>query len=205
MGAGSVRAVKPPAGDAEAQRRERARLAALHALRILDTPDEERFDRITRVAAQVCGVPMAQFTLIDAERQWAKSSVGPLGREIAREDSFCSHDLEHPEALLVPDATADPRFARNPLVTAEGGLRFYAGVVVRSADGHPLGRLCVLDTEPHTPIPRACRRCRISPRGSSSSCTRAPSRAPRRTPAPRPWPACRSASSRSPRTSCARR
>ena len=139
------------ADDAQARERERARLAALHALRILDTPDDERFDRITRVAAQVCGVPTALITLIDADRQWAKSVHGAGPREMAREHSFCSHDLEEPAALIVPDATADPRFRENPLVTVDGGLRFYAGVVVRSADGYPLGRLCVLDSEAHVP------------------------------------------------------
>ena len=152
--------MKPPAADADAEARERARLAALHALRILDTPDEERFDRITRLAAQVCAVPMAQITLIDAERQWVKSCYGPGRREIPREHSFCAHDLDVPAALLVPDATQDPRFADNPLVTADGGLRFYAGVVIRSADGHTLGRLCVLYTVPHAPDPARVRALR---------------------------------------------
>lgn len=146
-----------PRDDADAEERERARLAALHALRILDTPDEERFDRITRLAAQVCALPRAQITLIDADRQWVKSCHGPGQREIPREHSFCAHELGLAATLLVPDATEDARFADNPLVTADGGLRFYAGVVIRSADGHPLGRLCVLDTVPHTPDPARVR------------------------------------------------
>jgi signal transduction histidine kinase len=143
----------PRSQPAGSQARERARLAALHALRILDTPDEERFDRIARVAAQACGMPMALITLIDADRQWAKSCFGPIDREIPRTDAFCTHDLDLPAPLVVPDATADPRFAANPLVTGPPGLRFYAGVTFRSADGHALGRVCVLDTTAHTPDP----------------------------------------------------
>ena len=91
---------------AGAQARERARLTALYALRILDTPDEERFDRIARVAAQACGMPMALITLIDADRQWAKSCFGPIDREIPRTDSSATHDLDLPAPLVVPDATA---------------------------------------------------------------------------------------------------
>ena len=140
----------PPAGS---QSRERARLAALYALRILDTPDEERFDRIARVAAQACGMPMALITLIDADRQWAKSCFGPIDREISRTDSFCTHGLDELAPLVVPDARADPRFAANRLVTGAPGLRFYGGVTFRSADGHALGRVCVLDTIAHTPDP----------------------------------------------------
>jgi signal transduction histidine kinase len=145
------------AASNDAQDRERARLAALHALRILDTPDEERFDRIARVAAQLFGMPMALITLIDADRQWAKSCFGPIDREIPREDSFCTHDLDLPAALVVPDAREDPRFAGNPLVTGPPGLRFYTGVAFHSAEGHALGRLCVLDTEPHEHDPARLR------------------------------------------------
>jgi signal transduction histidine kinase len=152
-----VGTVTSPSDPPDAQARERARLAALHALRILDTPDEERFDRITRVAAQACGVPMALITLIDTDRQWAKSCLGPIDREIPRTDSFCVHDLDLPAPLVVSDARQDERFAGNPLVTGAPHLRFYAGVTFRSADGHALGRLCVLDAAPRTPDP-ACLR-----------------------------------------------
>lgn len=151
-GAGA-HAITVTADPAAAHERERDRLAALHALRILDTPGEERFDRIARVAADVCGMPMALITLIDTDRQWAKSCRGPIDREIPRTHSFCVHDLEVPGPLVVADATQDPRFANNALVTGEPGVRFYAGVTFRSADGHALGRLCVLDTTPHAPDP----------------------------------------------------
>ena len=124
---------------------EAARLAALHALRILDTPAEERFDRITRTAALVFAAPIALINLVDAGRQWSKSCIGLDALEIPRESSFCAHDLQRVEILVVPDASRDERFERNPLVTGPPGIRFYAGVVIRSADGLALGRLCVID------------------------------------------------------------
>ncbi len=130
---------------------ERARLHALHALRILDTPAEERFDRITRLAAQLFGAPIALINLVDADRQWSKSCVGLDELDIPRADSFCSHDMERPEVLVVPDATRDPRFAHNPLVTGEPRIRFYAGAIIRSADGHALGRVCVIDSAARDP------------------------------------------------------
>ena len=130
---------------------ESARLNALHALRMLDTPAEERFDRITRTAARLFGVPIALVNLVDAERQWSKSCYGLPELDIARENSFCTHDLQRPELLVVPDATRDGRFAANPLVTGPPGIRFYAGAVIRSADGHALGRLCVIDDVPRDP------------------------------------------------------
>lgn len=127
---------------------ERDRLRALHALRILDTPAEERFDRITRTAARVIGVPVAMVNFVDAERQWTKSCFGADLKEVPRDQSLCSHGLDHPSLLVVEDASRDPRFRDNPLVVGPPHIRFYAGVVVRSADGRPLGRLCVTDREP---------------------------------------------------------
>jgi signal transduction histidine kinase len=143
--------VSDAADLAAAQAAEGARLAALHALRILDTPSEERFDRITRIAARLFGVPFALFNLVDADRQWTKSCVGLDVEETPREDSFCGRELAGTEILLVPDATRDPRFADNPGVVGPPGIRFYAGAVIRSADGQPLGRLCVLDTVARDP------------------------------------------------------
>jgi signal transduction histidine kinase len=127
---------------------EEARLVALHALRILDTPAEERFDRIARSAAALFGTRFALISLVDADRQWAKSCLGLDLREIPLEQSFCMHGLHGTEILTVPDATQDLRFEGNALVVGAPGLRFYAGAVIRSADGQPLGRLCVLDTVP---------------------------------------------------------
>ncbi len=128
---------------------EAARLTALRQCRVMDTPPEEAFDALTRRAKEVCGVPTAVVSLVDGKRQWFKSRIGLPWAEIPREHSFCSHALLSPhQPLIVPDATADPRFADNPLVTGEAHLRFYAGVPLLSPEGQPLGTLCVSDQVP---------------------------------------------------------
>src|SRR5215207_4572101 len=106
---------------------ESDRLDALRSLEILDTPAEERFDRITRVAAALFDVPISTVTMIDANRQWHKACVGVSGREDPRAVSFCSVAIQTPAPLIVPDAREDPRFADNPLVTGPPFIRFYAG------------------------------------------------------------------------------
>jgi PAS domain S-box-containing protein len=126
------------------------RLAALARYRILDTPREESFDDIAALAAQICETPIAVVNLIDKERQWFKAEVG-LGIDgTPLETSFCVHALLEDDFLLVPDATKDARFACNPLVTGEPGLRFYAGALLRTTEGHAIGTLCVLDVVPRT-------------------------------------------------------
>ncbi|MDB5471977.1 MAG: multi-sensor hybrid histidine kinase [Caulobacter sp.] len=129
---------------------EVARLAALRALEVLDTPPEPAFDRLTALAADLFDAPMALVSLIDEERQWFKSRHGVDDACTPRDQAFCRFalDLSPGETLVVPDATADPRFAANPLVTGPLGLRFYAGAVLTAADGATLGALCVLDTAP---------------------------------------------------------
>jgi diguanylate cyclase (GGDEF)-like protein/PAS domain S-box-containing protein len=129
---------------------EAARLAALHALAVLDTPPEPGFDDLTRLAAHICGVPIALVSLVDRDRQWFKSCVGlPGASETPRDQAFCAHAILTPDELLeVPDATADPRFADNPLVTGPPGIRFYAGVPIRAGCGQPVGTLCAIDTVP---------------------------------------------------------
>src|SRR5262245_31308910 len=129
---------------------EAARLATLRALQILDTPPEERFDRIVRLAARVLGTPIAALSLVDEKRQWFKATVGLGGvTETPREWSFCAHAIhDSGAALVVPDAMADVRFAGNPLVTGEPRIRFYAGHPVVAEDGSPLGALCVIDRLP---------------------------------------------------------
>jgi anti-sigma regulatory factor (Ser/Thr protein kinase) len=124
---------------------EAARLAALRRYEILDTDPEQRFDDLTMLASYVCGTPMALITLVDADRQWFKSRVGTDLTETPRRISFCAHAMHHTDIFLVPDACEDERFKDNPFVTAEGGIRFYAGAPLRSHDGHPLGTLCVFD------------------------------------------------------------
>ena len=124
---------------------EPERLAALHELRILDTPAEERFDRITRIARDLFNVPIALISLVDVQRQWFKSSTGLDARETPRSVSFCGHAILGTEALIVENPLADARFADNPLVTGPPGIRFYAGMPLRSIRGKALGTLCLLD------------------------------------------------------------
>lgn len=132
---------------------ERARIASVHALNLLDTPPEERFDRITRLAARVLDAPIALITLVDAERQWCKSCQGLTLTEIPREVSFCAHAILDEEVMVVRDARRDERFAHNPLVTGDPSVRFYAGCPLRAADGSRLGTLCIMDREPRNPSP----------------------------------------------------
>jgi GGDEF domain-containing protein len=128
---------------------ESSRQALLEALGILDTPPEDDYDDIVRIAAAVCRAPTATISLVDAGRQWFKARVGLEQQETPREISFCAHAILDPrDPLIVEDAAADPRFADNPLVT-DAGFRFYAGAPVE-ADGMPIGTVCVLDREPRS-------------------------------------------------------
>jgi diguanylate cyclase (GGDEF)-like protein len=127
---------------------EPRRIAALHALNILDTEPEERFDRITRLAQRLFGTQMATVSLIDTDRQWFKSRQGMDDPENSRETSFCAHAILTPETTVVPDATLDERFADNPLVMDDPSIRFYAGHPVSAPGGEPLGTLCVIDDKP---------------------------------------------------------
>ncbi|MBL9192605.1 MAG: response regulator [Opitutaceae bacterium] len=137
----------PPAAPSVAD--EAQRLESLRALGLLDSAPEADYDDVTLVAAQLCNTPMALISLVDSERQWFKSRRGIEMTETPREWSFCAHALARPDGLLVvPDTEEDARFAGNPLVTGETQLRFYAGTVIRSPEGQPLGTLCVLDTRP---------------------------------------------------------
>ncbi len=124
------------------------RLAALRGLEILDTPPEERFDRITRLAAAHFDVPVALISLVDENRQWFKSTCGIEASETPRDESFCAHAVLSRQPLIVPDALLDARFAENPIVTGMPRVRFYAGYPLFVADGHCIGTLCILDTRP---------------------------------------------------------
>jgi GAF domain-containing protein len=128
------------------------RLVALRALELLDTPQEERFDRITRTARRLLHVPISLVTLIDEDRQWFKSCQGIDDlRETSRDISFCGHAILEKQAFIIPDAARDKRFADNPLVTGPYHVRFYAGIPIATLSGHRVGTLCVIDTEPREP------------------------------------------------------
>lgn len=126
---------------------ELRRLEALRALMVLDTPAEPLLDSIARMAAEVCDVPIALISLVDAERQWFKAAVGLPGvNETPRDIAFCAHAILTDGVMEVPDATQDARFAHNPLVTDAPDIRFYAGApLMAGADGDRVGTLCVLD------------------------------------------------------------
>ncbi len=135
--------IAPETPDNEAER-----LKTLRALNILNTPIEERFDRITRMARRLFDVPIALISLIDEDRQWFKSSMGLAVRETPRDISFCGHTILDNNIMLVPDVREDKRFFDNPLVSSEPNIGFYAGCPVRALDGQVLGTLCLIDTKP---------------------------------------------------------
>jgi sigma-B regulation protein RsbU (phosphoserine phosphatase) len=127
---------------------EDRRVAALQAYGILDTPREEEFDAIVKVVSTICGAPISVINLIDKERQWFKAEVGLGVRETPRPASICAHAILQPGLFIVPDTLEDRRFADNPLVTGVPHLRFYAGALLETPDGLPLGTICVLDYKP---------------------------------------------------------
>ncbi|MDH5500871.1 MAG: sensor domain-containing diguanylate cyclase, partial [Gammaproteobacteria bacterium] len=127
---------------------ETARLKSLHSLRVLDTPSEERFDRITRMAKRMFDVEICLVSLVDASRQWFKSKQGLDACETSREISFCGHAILDREVFVIPDARTDARFADNPLVTGAPHIRFYAGAPIRGPKGHRIGTLCIIDSKP---------------------------------------------------------
>lgn len=129
---------------------ETDRLAALYALDILDSAPEQDFDDIVNLASNVCGTPMALVTLVDTDRQWFKARVGTDLTETSRDMSFCAHAILGRDLLVVPDTTKDARFADNPTVQGDGGIRFYAGAPLVTTEGFALGTLCVVDREPRT-------------------------------------------------------
>lgn len=153
---GAPSSPSPPPSDAPVRSldfaaspdQEKRRLAALHRYEILDTDPEEAFDRITRIASHVFRAPLAFVSLIDEDRQWMKSCVGLQTTEIDLSESFCVYTIQSDEPFIVKDASTDPRFRDNRFVKGEPNIRFYAGAPLRTSDGHRIGTLCVLDTEP---------------------------------------------------------
>ncbi|PHQ23678.1 hypothetical protein CLH62_20315 [Marinobacter guineae] len=126
---------------------EEQRLQALHSTHLLDTPSEERFDRLTRLAKQLFDVPIALVSLVDSERQWFKSREGLGACETDRGISFCGHAILGSEIFEITNATRDARFSDNPLVKGDPHIRFYAGAPLR-IDGYGIGTLCIIDTRP---------------------------------------------------------
>lgn len=134
--------------EASRHGQEEQRVAALRSYGILDTPREDEFDEIVRVVSALCGTPISVINLIDRDRQWFKAEVGLGMRETPLPASICAHAILQPDLFIVPDTLRDARFADNPLVTGNPHLRFYAGALLETPDGLPLGTICVLDYEP---------------------------------------------------------
>lgn len=128
------------------QTNEARRIQELYKYQILDSGPEHAFDEIAKVASLCCGTEMAAITFIDKDRQWLKSKVGIAASETPRDVSFCTHAIEHPQIMVVPDARADSRFANNPMVTSEPRICFYAGAPLETEAGARIGTLCVMDT-----------------------------------------------------------
>lgn len=135
--------LKPPIPLDETQR-----LMSLHSLRILDTPSEERFDRITRMGKRLFDVEICLVSLVDESRQWFKSRQGLSACETPRDISFCGHAILKDQVFVIEDASIDERFADNPLVTGPPNIRFYAGCPIRGPKGHRIGTFCVIDSKP---------------------------------------------------------
>lgn len=135
--------LEPPVPDDEEKR-----LALLRACKIMDTPAEAAFDDVARLAADLCGTEIALITLVDADRQWFKARVGVDRADTPRDLSFCGHCITGVHPLVVPDTHLDSRFADNPLVTGEPGIRFYAGVPLEVEPGSAIGAISVADRRP---------------------------------------------------------
>ena len=127
---------------------EEDRLAALRRYAILDTPPEQAYDEVTAMLMALFDAPMSAVTLVDEARQWFKSQVGLGAPETPIDTSICKQAILQGGSLVVPDTLDNPQFACNPLVTGAPGIRFYAGEVLASDDGYPIGMLCVLDNKP---------------------------------------------------------
>lgn len=146
-----------PEDTDQALERERQRICALQTTGLLETPDSDGFDRITRLASALFGAPIALVTLVDIERQWHKSRVGLDTRELPRSVAFCHHTIQSADVMVVEDTLLDERFVHNPLVTGELGVRFYAGAPLVLPGGQALGALCILDQHPRTFDAAQCR------------------------------------------------
>lgn len=145
----------PASAPLPADASQRRRLARLRLLAVMDTEPEPVFDALVRIAAQICGTPIALMTLIDEDRQWFKANRGLDGvTETPRELAFCDHAIRDDQVMEVPDATRDSRFREHPMVTAEAGIRFYAGAPIAMPSGERVGTICVIDRRPGALTPQ---------------------------------------------------
>ncbi|KXS39146.1 MAG: PAS/PAC and MHYT sensor-containing diguanylate cyclase/phosphodiesterase [Halomonadaceae bacterium T82-2] len=142
---------QPPTRD---RIRDPRRLAALRAVQLLDTDDEERFDRLTRLGCRLLEVPIALVSLVDERRQWFKSACGTTLRETPVEHAFCGHTINRQDTLVVEDARQNDDFIDNPMVSGPPHIRFYAGAPIHGPDHQILGTFCVVDTQPRVFGPR---------------------------------------------------
>ena len=126
------------------------RLRALRELLILDTPPEDRFDRIVKFASEEFDMPIVLVSLVDAKRQWFKARLGLDVCETDRASSFCGHAITQPQLLVVEDTLQDERFHDNPLVVGAPNIRFYAGAPLQLPGGEIVGTLCMIDRRPRT-------------------------------------------------------
>ena len=133
---------------AERHPRQDERIAALRGYDVLDTPKESDFDDIVELASRLCGASISVINLIDTDRQWFKAEVGLGVRETPLETSLCSHAILQNDFMEIPDTMQDSRMQDNELCSGNPGLRFYAGALLRTPEGLPLGTLCVLDYKP---------------------------------------------------------
>lgn len=132
---------------------EMQRMETLRALKILESAPEERFDRLTRMAKRMFGVPISLVSLVDGDRQWFKSKQGLDASETPRDISFCGHAILGDDSFIVSNAEKDERFSDNPLVTQDPHIRFYAGHPLKAANDHKMGTLCLIDSEPRELTP----------------------------------------------------
>jgi PAS domain S-box-containing protein len=127
---------------------EKERLLALRRYDILDSDPDQFFDDLVELASFICDAPISLITFIDEDRQWYKSRKGMNGRGSPRDIAFCAHAIMQHDLFVVPDTLRDERFVNNPFVTADPGIRFYAGAPLVTSDGYALGTLCVIDRQP---------------------------------------------------------
>ena len=148
---------------------ESGRLAALHALAILDTPPEPIYDDVVALASAICRTPIAIINFVDGDRQWGKALVGLDSSEAPREASFCARTIVCDDGtMVIPDTLQDPSFATNPMVVGPPQLRFYAGAAIVTTDGYALGSVCVADRGPRRLDDRAIEALRLLARQTAA-------------------------------------